>query len=130
MKKNDFILYSDETENSIPGEILDKINLQRSNEWTETEPFPSNISLWKDSDPVSNFYPTCENGKKLDCQENKSNEVLDESCTGILMFNSETSSCFCEDSNNLKRKTGDILRRGWSKYTRYIEIETFSFILI
>ena len=106
------------------------MNLQRSNKWTETEPLPSNISLANDADPVSNFFPTCENGKFLDCQENKSNEVLDESCRGILMFNSETSSCFCEDSNNFKQNSGDILKKGWSKYTRYVEIKPVSLIKI
>ena len=126
MNKTDLILYSDETENKISEDILDKTDLQKSNKWTETEPLPSSISL-KDSDPVSTFFPMCENGKFLDCQENESDEVLDESCRGILMFSSETSSCFCEDSNNLKRK-GDIMRQGWSKYTRYVGIKTVSFI--
>ena len=66
----------------------------------------------------TNIYPTCENGEILDCQENTSNEVLDESCKGILMFTSETTSCFCRGSNDLKRKSENILRQGWSKYTR------------
>ena len=62
----------------------------------------------------------CENGEIFDCQENKSNEVLDESCKGILMFNSDTSSsCFCRGSNDQKRNSDNILRKGWSKYTRY-----------
>ena len=60
----------------------------------------------------------CENGNMLDCQENKSNEVLDERCKGILMFSSDKSSCFCEDSNELKRHSEHIERQGWSQYTR------------
>ena len=83
-----------------------------------------------DSDPVSNFFPTCENGTMLDCQENKSDEVLDENCRGILMFSNEMSSCLCEDSNNFKRNSGDILRQGWSQYTRYLEIKTTGFTLL
>ena len=76
----------------------------------------------------TNIFPACENGEIFDCQENKSNEVLDESCKGILMFTSETSSCSCRgsnqmilddlDSNDLARGSENILRQGWSKYTR------------
>ena len=60
----------------------------------------------------------CENGEIFDCQENKSNEVLDERCRGILMFTSENDTCYCRGSNNHERKSGNILRQGWSKYTR------------
>ena len=74
---------------------------------------------------VQNIFPTCENGEKFDCQENKSNEVLDESCKGILMFNNETSSCYCRGSNVLKRSSRNILRQGWSKFTRYYVIEKY-----
>ena len=55
---------------------------------------------------------------KFGCQENKSNETLDENCEKILMFTNETSSCFCRGSNRLKRNSENILRRGWSKYIR------------
>ena len=67
---------------------------------------------------LTNIFPTCENEGIFECQENKPNEVLDDSCKGILMFTSETSSCFCRGSNDLKRNSERILRQGWSKYTR------------
>ena len=65
---------------------------------------------------IHNIFPTCENGENFDCQENKSNEVLDESCKGILMFTNETSSCYCRGQNGLKRRSRNILR--WVKTHR------------
>ena len=65
-----------------------------------------------------NIYPTCEDGEVFYCQNNTSNESLDENCGKILMFNSETRSCSCEGSNRRKRNSGNILRKGWSKYIR------------
>ena len=96
---------------------------RRSNNRKNQEP-----QLPEISDNFTNIFPVCDNGEILDCQENKSNEVLDESCKGILMFTSETSSCSCQgsndmilddfESNNRKRKSANIARQGWSKYTR------------
>ena len=65
-----------------------------------------------------NILLTCENEEILECQENKSNESLDENCGKILMFTNETSSCFCQGSNRQKRDSGNTLRKGWSKYIR------------
>ena len=96
---------------------------RRSNNRNNQEP-----QLPEISDNFPNIFPVCDNGEILDCQENKSNEVLDESCKGILMFTSEASSCSCQGSNhtildeleskNRVRKSANILRQGWSKYTR------------
>ena len=62
-----------------------------------------------------NIYPTCEDGEIFYCEENESYESLDKNCGEILMFNSETSSCYCRGSNRRKR---NILKQGWSKYSR------------
>ena len=65
-----------------------------------------------------NIFPTCENGEILDCQENKSNQTLDENCEKILMFTSENSTCSCRGSNNQKLNSKNIVREGWSRYIR------------
>ena len=44
-----------------------------------------------------NIFPTCENGEILDCQENKSNQTLDENCEKIFMFTNENSTCSCPE---------------------------------
>ena len=81
----------------------------------------------------------CENEEIFDCQENKSNEVLDESCKGILMFTSETSYCSCRGinhrilddvgSNDLERNSEKTLRQGWSKYTRFKNIRFLNYLI-
>ena len=118
------ISHKDDTEKIVTEEnILEEISGRSAEQRNDQEP-----ELPKVSDNSTNFFPLCDNGEILDCQENKSNEVLDESCKGILMFTSETSSCSCRGSNdmildefksnNLGRKSANIVRQGWSKYTR------------
>ena len=77
----------------------------------------SNLTSYKLTQEVK-IYPTCKNGEVFHCENNTSNESLDENCGKILMFNSETRSCSCEGSNRRKRNSGNILRKGWSKYIR------------
>ena len=67
---------------------------------------------------VPDAFPTCENGVIFDCEEIKLDEVLDESCKGILKFSSGTSSCSCRGSNDLRRNVENILKEGWSQFTR------------
>ena len=90
---------------------------RRSKRQNEEEPEFAQFESYQVTE-FQNIYPTCENGESLECQENKSNETLDENCENILMFTNETSSCFCRGSNRLKRNSDNILRRGWSKYIR------------
>ena len=71
------------------------------------------------ADYFQNIFPRCENGEILYCHENKSNETLDEKCKKMLLFTSENSTCFCPGSNDrMKRNSKNILREGWSLYTR------------
>ena len=105
---------------------LEITNRRRSRRQNEEElEVPVNILPKYQSYQVTEFqniFPTCENGEIFECQENKSNESVDENCKGILngdlMFTNETSSCSCQGSNRRKRNSENILRRGWSKYTR------------
>ena len=66
--------------------------------------------------PTVNIFP-CENEEVFDCEEINSDKVLDESCKGILQFTNGTSSCSCQGAN--KRNSKDIVREGWSQFTRY-----------
>ena len=69
-----------------------------------------------------NIFPTCENGEIFECEQNESNESLDENCkeilNGTLMFTSENNSCSCQRSNRKKRNSENIIKAGWSIYTR------------
>ena len=103
--------------------IVEQISRRRAKQRNDKEP-----ELPETSDNSSNIFPVCKNEEIFDCQENKSYEVLDESCKGILMFTGETSFCSCrginqiildDDSNDLDRNSEKILRQGWSKYTRF-----------
>lgn len=99
--------------------IVDKINQLNSKRTIQEPKLPNEEKFIQTN---STIFPMCENGSILNCQENKSKEdSLVESCKGILMFNNETSSCFCPGSNNLKRKSG-IIRQGWSKYSRFVHL--------
>ena len=65
-----------------------------------------------------NIFPTCENEEDFNCEEITSNEVLDESCKGILQFSNGTSTCFCQAKNGTAQQSDHILRQGWSQFTR------------
>ena len=102
---------------------------RRSRRQNEEETEPSKLPKYQ-SYPVAEFqniFPTCEDGEYFDCEENKSNQSLDENCKGILngdlMFTNdsltnETSSCTCRGSKRRKRNSENILKQGWSKYIR------------
>ena len=62
------------------------------------------------------IFPTCKTGEIFDCQENKSNQTLDENCEKVLMFTGENSTCSCQGSNSRKFNSKNIVRKGWSKY--------------
>ena len=70
--------------------------------------------------PTFNIFPTCENGEVFACEDINLDEVLDESCKGILQFTHGTSSCSCQGMDDTAQKSSHILRQGWSKFTRYI----------
>ena len=122
------ILHEVETENIISeDDSLEKTYWRKSKRQNEEEPefdvnkFQTSQVNELQSHQVTKFqniFPTCENGEIFECQENKSNETLDENCGNMLMFTNGTSSCFCRGSNRLKRNSEKILRRGWSKYIR------------
>ena len=137
LKLNKFsnISFEDETEKIITEEnIVEQIGQRRAKQRNDNEP-----ELPEKSDNSSNIFPVCENEEIFDCQENKSNEVLDESCKGILMFTSETSYCSCRginqiilgdvDSNDLERNSEKTLRQGWSKYTRFKNIRFLNYLI-
>ena len=111
----------DETEMIISEEnSSQEIKRRRSKRQNEEEP-EYHVTDWVNLQSYQvthevNIFP-CEDGEIFDCQENKSNETLDENCGKILMFNNETSSCSCRGSNRRKRNS-NILRQGWSKYIR------------
>ena len=86
---------------------MDKLNQQSSRQRSGKEP-----------SFVPEIFPTCGNGEIFHCEEIKLDEVLDESCKGILKFSSGTSSCFCRGANNLTRDSKHIEREGWSQFTR------------
>ena len=104
----DLILYLDQTEKLISQDnTVENLNQQNSRRRFEGEPsFEPDI------------FPTCGNGETFDCEEIKSDEVLDKNCTGILKFSSGTSSCSCRGSNDSKRNAKNILKEGWSQFTR------------
>ena len=122
-QKIPIISIKDETERMISEEdSSEELNRRRSKRQNQEEPefhitkF-TNLTSYQLTQEL-NIYPTCEDGEVFHCQNNTSNESLDENCGKILMFNSETRSCYCEGSNRRKRNSGNILRKGWSKYTR------------
>ena len=122
------ILHEVETENIISeDDSLEKTYRRKSKRQNEEEPefdvnkFQTSQVNELQSHQVTKFqniFPTCENGEIFECQENKSNESLDENCKKILMFTNETSFCYCRGPNPLKRSSKNILRQGWSKYAR------------
>ena len=64
------------------------------------------------------IFPTCENGEAFNCEDITSDEVLDESCKGILQFSNSTSTCSCQAKNDTAQQSDHILRQGWSQFTR------------
>ena len=86
---------------------VDKLNQQSSRQRSGKEP-----------SFVPEIFPTCGNGEIFHCEEIRLDEVLDESCKGILKFSSGTSSCSCRGSNDLRRNVENILKEGWSQFTR------------
>ena len=117
------ISIKDETERLLSEEDVSEVtNRRRSKRQNEEEPEfhitkCTNLTSYQITQEV-NIYPKCEDGEVFHCQNNTSNESLEENCGQILMFNSETRSCYCEGSNRRKRNSGNILKQGWSKYIR------------
>ena len=105
---------------------METTNRRRSRRQNEEElEVPVNILPKYQSYQVTEFqniFPTCEDGEYFDCEENKSNESVDENCkeilNGTLMFTSENNSCSCQRSNRKKRNSENIIKAGWSIYTR------------
>ena len=109
----DRTLPSDKTEENISDDgTVDKLNQQKNETFQRM-----NI---KPPLPTVTIFPTCENGKVFECEEINSDKVLDESCKGILQFTNGTSSCFCQGTDDLARNSEQIVREGWSQFTRYI----------
>ena len=68
----------------------------------------------------------CQSGDYNDCFSNAPEESLSESCNGILMFTNKSSSCGenCGNSDT----TRNIIRKGWTLFTRYrLNLRTFIF---
>ena len=99
----DKILPLEETEKKISEENLVEHLIQQQNK-----------AMQNDS-----IFPTCGNGEIFKCEDINLDEVLDESCKGILQFTHGTSSCSCQGKNDTAQKSNHILKQGWSKFTRY-----------
>ena len=69
------------------------------------------------------LFPACENGEALNCEDINLDEVLDESCKGILQFSHGTSTCSCQAQNDTVQH--HILRQGWSQFTRLTRVSYY-----
>lgn len=71
------------------------------------------------------IFPTCENEEALNCEDINLDEVLDESCKGILQFSNGTSTCSCQTQNDTAQQSDHILRQGWSQFTRLTRVSYY-----
>ena len=111
-----FVFFIVQTEQAIVhGNNSRKRRRRNSQEMVRIEP-----------NPPSPFHLKCENGRKLNCPGNMSNETLNEKCKGILMFseNDTSSHCECQDPNQpirtISKRSSSMSRSGWTKWTRYL----------
>ena len=59
----------------------------------------------------------CRSGDYSDCLENIPEDVLSETCSGILMFSNQSTSCGANCGNI--EDSRKIVKKGWTLFTRY-----------
>ena len=111
------LFFQEKTEEKIAAQFNQTANFdfnKRKSNDDLIEPTPSPKVL----NPSESIYLTCESKYLQECSKNMPYEILNTTCTGILMFESKSSTCKCSIPSPMGRKSKTPVRTGWSKYTR------------